>query len=183
MMTLTQFYLTKISEEADEIAQIALKAQQFGLSEVQPGRDQSNAQRMYGEINDLLAMVHRLSEVSKGEFFFDIGLPDHVAISMKLSKVEKYLAYSRSLGLVEPEQHSDERCDRAPEGWHCSREKDHAGPCAAHPDDSDDNDVIARSKRVLALVDTYLGPFSDLPTKQSRDDLRHGLMREFGVKP
>lgn len=102
MMTLTQFYLTKIAEEASEIAQIALKAQQFGLSEVQPGRDQSNAQRMYGELNDLFAMVHRLGEVSNGEFFFDIGAPDHVAIAKKLGKVEKYLEYSRSLGLVEP---------------------------------------------------------------------------------
>jgi len=101
MMTLVQFYLTKIAEEASEVAKIALKAQQFGLSEVQPGRDQSNAQRMYGELNDLLAMVHRLGEVSNGEFFFDIGAPDHVAVATKLGKVEKYLAYSRSLHLVE----------------------------------------------------------------------------------
>ncbi|MFP3449467.1 hypothetical protein, partial [Pseudomonas sp. SIMBA_067] len=55
----------------------------------------------YGELNDLLAMVHRLGEVSNGEFFFDIGAPDHVAVATKLGKVEKYLDYSRSLHLVE----------------------------------------------------------------------------------
>lgn len=101
MMTLTQYYLVKLAEEAAEVAQIALKAAHFGLSEVQPGRDESNAQRIYAELNDVNAMVHRLGEVSNGEFWFDIGQPDHFAISKKLAKVEHYLAYSQSLGLVE----------------------------------------------------------------------------------
>lgn len=26
-------------------------------------------------------------------------------------------------------------CDLAPAGWYCTRAKDHAGPCAAYPDD------------------------------------------------
>jgi hypothetical protein len=101
--TLVQYYLDKVAEEAAEVAQIALKASQFGLSEIQSGKIETNAQRMYAELNDLSAMVHRLGEVSKGEFFFDIGQPDHVAIAKKLAKVEHYLAYSRSLELVEPE--------------------------------------------------------------------------------
>lgn len=101
MMSLTQYFLIKIAEEAAEVAQIALKTAHFGLSETQPGRDETNAQRVYAELNDLLAMVHRLGEVSGGEFWFDIGQPDHVAISAKLAKVEHYLAYSQSLGLVE----------------------------------------------------------------------------------
>jgi hypothetical protein len=79
------------------------------------------------------------------------------------------------------EVEAPDRCDRAPEGWHCSREKGHAGPCAAHPNDGEDDDVVARSKRVLALVDTYVGQFEALATKESRDALRHGLMREFGA--
>ncbi|RKR46263.1 hypothetical protein [Paraburkholderia sp. BL17N1] len=101
MMTLNQYFLVKIAEEASEIAQIALKTAHFGLSEIQPGRAETNAERVYGELNDLLAMVHRLGEVSNGEFWFDIGSPDHVAIATKLAKVEHYLAYSQSLGLVE----------------------------------------------------------------------------------
>lgn len=101
MMTLQQYHLVKLSEEAAEVAQIALKAAHFGLSERHPERTENNAQRIYAELNDLLAMVHRLGEVSNGEFFFDIGQPDHVAISKKLEKVQRYLAYSQSLGLVE----------------------------------------------------------------------------------
>lgn len=100
MMTLTQYLLVKIAEEAAEVSQIALKTAHFGLSEMQPGRMETNAQRIYAELNDLLAMVHRLGEVSNGEFWFDIGAPDPVAIAKKLGKVEHYLAYSRSLGLV-----------------------------------------------------------------------------------
>lgn len=100
-MNLNQYYLIKLAEEAAEVAQIALKAAHFGLSEVQPGRAETNAERVYAELNDMLAMVHRLGEVSNGEFWFDIGSPDHVAIATKLSKVEHFLAYSQSLGLVE----------------------------------------------------------------------------------
>jgi hypothetical protein len=101
MMNLNQYFLVKIAEEASEVAQIALKAAHFGLSEIQPGRAETNAERVYAELNDLLAMVHRLGEVSSGEFWFDIGSPDHAAIATKLAKVEHYLAYSQSLGLVE----------------------------------------------------------------------------------
>jgi hypothetical protein len=66
-------------------------------------------------------------------------------------------------------------CDLASEGWHCSREKGHQGPCAAHPDDCDDNDVVARTKRILAMVDTYHAR----PDSMSRSALRHYLMDEF----
>lgn len=101
MMTLSQYYLVKLAEEAAEVAQIALKAAHFGLSERHPERVETNAQRIYAELNDLLAMVHRLGEVSAGEFWFDIGSPEPMAISAKLGKVAHYLAYSQSLGLVE----------------------------------------------------------------------------------
>lgn len=101
MMTLNQYFLIKLAEEAAEVAQIALKTAHFGLSEIQPGRTETNVERIYGELNDVLAMVHRLGEVSGGEFWFDIGAPDHVAIAAKLAKVEHFLAYSQSLGLVE----------------------------------------------------------------------------------
>jgi hypothetical protein len=103
MMTLQQYYLVKLAEEAAEVAQIALKAAHFGLSERHPERTETNAQRIYAELNDVLAMVQRLGDVSNGEFFFDIGQPDHVAISKKLAKVQHFLEYSQSLGLVEKE--------------------------------------------------------------------------------
>ncbi|CAB3784670.1 hypothetical protein [Pararobbsia alpina] len=97
MMTLSQYFLVKIAEEAAEVAQIALKAAHFGLSEVQPGRDESNAQRIYAEMNDLLAMVYELGNVANGEFDF---IEDDSAQVNKMEKVASYLGYSQSLGLV-----------------------------------------------------------------------------------
>ena len=99
-MILTQYHLIKIAEEASEVAQIALKCAHFGLSEKQPGQELTNAERVYGELNDLMAMVHELGVVSGDEFFFDIGQPNHLAIAKKLGKIAHYLAYSQSLGLV-----------------------------------------------------------------------------------
>src|SRR5579872_1371766 len=102
MMTLQQFYLAKIAEEASEIAQIALKASQFGLTERYPQDPKNNAERLCAELTDLQAMVLRLVDTSPaGEFWFDIGSLDHVAIARKLQKVDHYLAYSQSLGMVE----------------------------------------------------------------------------------
>jgi hypothetical protein len=107
MMTLSQYFLVKIAEEASEVAQIALKAAHFGLSETQPGREESNAQRIYAELNDLLAMVYQLSAIANGEFDFQ---PDDWAMANKMDKVAHYLAYSQSLGLVEAE-HADREMD------------------------------------------------------------------------
>ncbi|WCM21387.1 hypothetical protein NDK50_08045 [Paraburkholderia bryophila] len=98
MMTLTQYYLVKLAEEASEVAQIALKCAHFGVSEVQPGQSLTNAQRCYAELNDLLAMVHQLGKASGGEFYFS---QDGFAMANKIAKVDRYLAYSQSLGLVE----------------------------------------------------------------------------------
>lgn len=98
MMTLTQYYLIKLAEEASEVAQIALKSAHFGLSERHPERTENNAQRIYAELNDLLAMVYRLEDASRGEFHF---VEDRHAVSAKMDKVDHYLAYSQSLGMVE----------------------------------------------------------------------------------
>ncbi|WP_212113468.1 hypothetical protein [Burkholderia cenocepacia] len=97
-MSLTQYLLVKIAEEAAEVAQIALKTAHFGLVERHPERTETNAERIYAELNDLNAMVLRLNDVAFGDFFYE---PDHIAMSQKMAKVEHYLAYSRSLGLVE----------------------------------------------------------------------------------
>jgi NTP pyrophosphatase (non-canonical NTP hydrolase) len=100
-MTLSPYYLVKIAEEAAEVAQIALKAAHFGLSETQPGRDETNAQRVYAELNDLLSVVNELANVAGGEFDFQ---PDDFAMVKKAEKVAGYLRYSQSLGLVEADE-------------------------------------------------------------------------------
>ncbi len=39
-------------------------------------------------------------------------------------------------------------CDRAPQGWYCTRNKDHEGPCAAKPTD----ETIQAARAVLASI-------------------------------
>ena len=55
-MNREQYLLGKLAEEGSEVAQMALKTQQFGLDEVYV--DESNRQRLHGELNDLLTIVH-----------------------------------------------------------------------------------------------------------------------------
>lgn len=98
MMTLEQYYLTKIAEEASELAQAALKASQFGLFEIIEGTNETNEQRITKELNDLLAVISELRYIGYEEpvLMEDFGLQLE-----KINKVDKYLAYSQSLGLVE----------------------------------------------------------------------------------
>jgi hypothetical protein len=32
-------------------------------------------------------------------------------------------------------------CNRPPEGWYCTRDADHSGPCAAYPDGFDETNI------------------------------------------
>ena len=57
-----QHYLTKLAEECSEVAQIALKTQQFGPGEVMPGQPLNNFERCHLELDDLWAMVEELNE-------------------------------------------------------------------------------------------------------------------------
>jgi hypothetical protein len=57
-----QHYLTKLAEEGSEVAQIALKTQQFGPEEVMPGQPLNNFERCHLELDDLWAMVEELNE-------------------------------------------------------------------------------------------------------------------------
>ena len=97
-MNLLQHYLTKLAEEGSEVAQIALKTQQFGPSEVMPGQPLNNFERCHQELDDLLAMVEELNEK------FDFGYtPSRDRIEAKKAKVRKYLGYSIHPGMVEGE--------------------------------------------------------------------------------
>jgi len=49
--------LTIVAEEAAEVIQRATKALRFGLDEVQPGQELSNAQRLAEEIGDLEEII------------------------------------------------------------------------------------------------------------------------------
>ena len=95
MLTLQQFYLTKLAEECNEVAQIALKTQQFGLDEVWRVQGSSNKERCHEELNDLMAVIEVLNESHGLQF-----VPDRKQIEAKKEKMLKYLKYSQGLGMV-----------------------------------------------------------------------------------
>ena len=92
-MNRRQYLLCKLAEEASEIAQIALKTQQFGLDEVY--EKESNRVRCHGELNDLLAVVDMLNE--EVDFGF---VRDTSSRTDKEIKMRKYYDFSISLGEI-----------------------------------------------------------------------------------
>jgi NTP pyrophosphatase (non-canonical NTP hydrolase) len=94
-MTRLQLLLTKLAEEGSEIAQIALKTQQFGLDSKGPGQPLTNAEQVHSEIDDLMAAVEMLNEE------FGLGyVPSRERIEAKKAKVNHFAAYSEQLGFI-----------------------------------------------------------------------------------
>jgi len=88
--------LTILAEECNEVAVRCSKAKRFGLSEVQPGQDLTNAQRIMVEVNDIYAALLMLAE--EGAIDPD---PDLEAIGRKQAKVEQFLLYSQECGTLD----------------------------------------------------------------------------------
>jgi NTP pyrophosphatase (non-canonical NTP hydrolase) len=99
MLDTRQFLLTKLAEECNEVAQRALKQQQFGRNEKEPGQDKTNSQRLLEEIVDLETIVDMLEKIG------EIGRPTMIdvdeMIATKRTKIAKYHQYSQKLGFVE----------------------------------------------------------------------------------
>lgn len=104
MMTNVQYLLGKLAEEASELAQIAIKAQQFGLDEVFGGQETplSNAERISGEFSDVVGVIAMLQLEENA----DIDSDDE-AVAKKMVKVDKWRKYARELGLVEEKDTMD----------------------------------------------------------------------------
>lgn len=97
-MQADQYHLCKIAEECAEVAQRALKAQQFGLGEVQPGQDLNNLERMVAEFHDLFTTFDNFLSL------VDQGLktsPSSEIYIQRLRKMEKFLDLSKDLGQVD----------------------------------------------------------------------------------
>lgn len=65
-----QYILTKLAEEAAEVAQIALKAAQFGFNTRHPVSGKSNRKLLKNEIRDFFAYLRMLEENT--DFRFDV---------------------------------------------------------------------------------------------------------------
>lgn len=91
-----QYLHLKLSEECNEVGQMASKNMHFGREERQFSDGESNRERLHNELNDILAIIELMNE----EEGFDFS-PDRDKIEHKKAKVKFYRDYSRSLGLVE----------------------------------------------------------------------------------
>lgn len=98
MMNRKQYLLMKLAEECCEAAQRALKQAQFGGDEIEPGKDQSNSERLLAEVVDVFASIAMLQEEGA------LRNPDREELirrtAAKAERVEKWYAHSKSLGLV-----------------------------------------------------------------------------------
>lgn len=90
-MTREQLLLTSLAEECAEVAQRCTKAVRFGMDDAQHGYS-NNRERLVSELTDLHAVAEMLGLLQeiKGS-----------AMSAKKEKVEKYLRYSRELGVLD----------------------------------------------------------------------------------
>jgi hypothetical protein len=103
-MTRTEHLLFILAEECAEVAQRASKAARFGLAEVQPGQDKTNARRLMDEMNDLIAVYQMLAGpvVAPTSPLFQGDPRQWTAdIGAKQEKVAKFLVYSAECGTLE----------------------------------------------------------------------------------
>jgi len=99
-MTRTEHLLTILAEECNEVAQRVTKALRFGLTEVQSGQSDNNAERMAAEMADLVAVWEML--VDAGLVWPLYCLSDR--IHGKKNKIHTYLEYSRTCGTLEGDE-------------------------------------------------------------------------------
>ena len=106
MLTRKEYLLQLLQEECVEVAERASKAVRFGLEEVPslehlPSniRQCNNAELIMHEVNDLLGILTIM--------WAEGLLPpvDQKALEVKKLRVEKYMDYSRKLGILEPHDH------------------------------------------------------------------------------
>lgn len=94
-MTKQEHLLVILAEECAEVSQRATKALRFGLTDTrgsEPNQPYTNQERLFMEINDLLAILDLLFE--------DIEYSSEVMKNHKKQKIEKYLKLSEELGLL-----------------------------------------------------------------------------------
>lgn len=103
-MTIIQHALNRIAGEASELAQIALKTQEFGVMEKYSEETLNNIGRVRAEFNDLLGAVNNFNDVMEKLNWHDCYiLKDLEAVESKEEKINKYRDYSQKIGQTEKE--------------------------------------------------------------------------------
>ena len=97
-MTRTEHLLVILSEECAEVAKEVSKALRFGLDDAEPGKPETNREKIASEFNDLFAVMLMLKEEG---IFEDKQLLTLEAIKKKKARVERYLLYSQEVGRLD----------------------------------------------------------------------------------
>lgn len=107
-MNRDEHLLTTLGEELGEVqievlaldaaraCQRVSKSLRFGLNEVQPGQDLTNAQRITAELKDVWAMAIICAQAGLIPF----PQPSIVEIEAKREKVERFMAIARAQGVL-----------------------------------------------------------------------------------
>ena len=95
-MTREEQLLVIAGEESAEVIQALSKCLRFGPQEIYPVIKITNANRVLEEFNDLFAVLEMLQK----EGVFRPCILDRYMIEAKKKKVETYMRYSESLGIV-----------------------------------------------------------------------------------
>lgn len=94
-MDMEQLLLCKLAEECSEVIKLCMKAQQFGLDNIDPETGTSNKDLLHGEMNDILGVIVLLN--NDANFKFEV---DSDKTLSKVGKVLLYANMSRELGKV-----------------------------------------------------------------------------------
>lgn len=94
-MNRKEHLLSCLAEECAEIGHRASKALRFGLDDVEPGQELTNAQQIRKELDDLSVIVQMLCEADMISPWHDV---EHMR--RKQAKVEHYLEYAQERGTL-----------------------------------------------------------------------------------
>jgi hypothetical protein len=103
-MTRIEHLMICLMEECAEVSQRASKSLRFGVNEIQPGQAETNAQRLAGEMVDLMTVY---SMLVKDGVLPSLGIltgESAAASRAKRDKVEKFLLYSAECGTLTPDE-------------------------------------------------------------------------------
>ena len=95
-MTEDEHWLSCLAEECDEVGQRVSKANRFTLAETQPGQPLNNAERIQEELYDLISVAMLLYR--RG--LIPHPMPSERVIEAKRLKIEKFIAYARTMGAI-----------------------------------------------------------------------------------
>lgn len=93
-MTENEYLLTVLSEECAEVTHRVSKMLRFGPTQIEPGQELNNKERLTQELTDLIAV---------GDILYDrhlVGAVFNSEKQEKYKKVKKFMDLSRKLGTL-----------------------------------------------------------------------------------